>query len=102
MLDFFAVALVIQFQEAVEDLKHLKANLRAAVKEAMGIHLRHEPTKTSKSRIKRLRGLSKPQFRLRVEDLRVFYDVSERTVRVLAIIKKDDANTWLSKAGEST
>jgi len=42
--------------EAVEDLRRLKATERTAVKEALETHLRHEPTKTSRSRIKRLRG----------------------------------------------
>jgi mRNA interferase RelE/StbE len=88
--------------EAVEDLKRLKADLRARVRAAMETHLRHEPSKTSKSRIKRLRGLSKPQFRLRVSDVRVFYDVSRRSVEVLAIVKKSDAHGWLSKEGEDS
>ena len=86
--------------EATEDLKRLKAGHRAQVKEAMETHLRHEPTKTSKSRIKRLRGLSRPQYRLRVDDLRVFYDVSKRNVEVLAIVAKADAGAWLSRVGE--
>ena len=55
--------------EAVDDLRALKANLRAAVREALETHLRHEPTKASKSRIKRLRGLSRPQYRLRVDEV---------------------------------
>ena len=71
--------------EAVKDLRTLKANVRAAVKEALETHLRNEPTKTSRSRIKRLRGLSKPQYRLRVEEVRVFYDVVGSTVEVLAM-----------------
>jgi len=86
--------------QAIQDLKRLDANRRAQVKDAMETHLRHEPRKTSKSRIKRLRGLSKPQYRLRVGDVRVFYDVSERTVGVLAIVAKEDAQEWLVKAGE--
>jgi len=68
----------------------------------MEMHLRQEPKKTSKTRIKRLRGLSKPEFRLRVGDLRVFYDVTKRKVQVLAIVAKADADTWLSKAGEKS
>lgn len=86
--------------EAVQDLKRLKAHVRAAVRVAIEEHLRHQPTGTSKSRIKRLRGFSRPQFRLRVGELRVFYDVSERTVEVLAIILKSDADAWLKKVGE--
>ena len=60
--------------EAVEDLKGLRANERALVQRALGTRLRNEPEKVSKSRIKRLKGLSKPQCRLRVGDVRVFYD----------------------------
>jgi mRNA-degrading endonuclease RelE of RelBE toxin-antitoxin system len=55
---------------------------------AIDLHLRHEPRKVSKSRIKRLRGLSRPQFRLRMGEIRVFYDVSETSVEVLAIVAK--------------
>lgn len=57
--------------------------------------------KTSKSRIKRLRGLSRPQYRLRAENLRIFYDVTGKTVEILAIIVKDEAERWLEKVGES-
>ncbi len=86
--------------EAIQDLKRLQPHVRVAVKEAIERHLRHEPTKTSKSRIKRLRGISKPQFRLRIDEVRVFYDVSGRTVEVLAIVSKADADAWLSELGE--
>ena len=85
--------------EAAEDLRALKANVRAAVREALEIHLRNEPAKTSRSRIKRLRGLSKPQYRLRVEEVRVFYDVVGSTVEVLAIVPKPEAESWLSQFG---
>ena|SRR5207248_4188318 len=50
-------------------------------------------------RIKRLRGLSKPQFRLRVGEIRVFYDVTGDTVEVLAIIAKSEAESWLARFG---
>ena len=87
--------------EAVEDLQSLKANVRAEVQDAIERHLRHQPTKSSKSRIKRLRGLSRPQFRLRVGDeIRVFYDVTENTVEVLAIVPKSETDQWLERHGE--
>jgi mRNA-degrading endonuclease RelE of RelBE toxin-antitoxin system len=91
---------IIFAPEAVEDLRTLKANLRATVRDAIRDHLGHEPTRTSKSRIKRLRGLSRPQYRLRIEDVRVFYDVTQTTVEILAIVSKDEAEAWLEKAGE--
>jgi mRNA-degrading endonuclease RelE of RelBE toxin-antitoxin system len=88
--------------EAVEDLQNLKANVRAEVQDAMERYLRHQPTKTSKSRIKRLRGLSRPQYRLRVgDDVRLFYDATEDTVEVLAIVPKSEADQWLERYGES-
>jgi mRNA-degrading endonuclease RelE of RelBE toxin-antitoxin system len=91
---------IILAPEAVDDLKRLKAHLRGEVKDAIEEHLRYEPTKTSRSRIKRLRGLSKPQYRLRVGEVRVFYDVSVRSVEVLAIVEKSQTMAWLEKAGE--
>jgi mRNA-degrading endonuclease RelE of RelBE toxin-antitoxin system len=91
---------IVLSPEALEDLKALGAVRRAAAREAMEAHLRHEPSRTSRSRIKRLRGLSRPQYRLRVGDLRVFYDVTKRAVHVLAIVSKADAARWLSEEGE--
>jgi mRNA-degrading endonuclease RelE of RelBE toxin-antitoxin system len=93
---------IVLAPEAVEDLDNLRANARAAVRHALEQHLRHQPTKVSKSRIKRLRGLSHPQYRLRVgDDLRVFYDVAEGVVQVLAVVPKSEVDAWLAKHGES-
>jgi mRNA interferase RelE/StbE len=85
--------------EAVEDLRSLKASLKAAVRDALEEHLRREPEKVSRSRIKRLRGLSRPQYRLRVGEVRVFYDVAGDTVGVLAIVAKSEAESWLARFG---
>lgn len=90
---------IILAPEAVEDLRKLKANVRTAVKEALETRLRHEPTKTSRSRIKRLRGIARPQYRRRVEEVRVFYDVSGSNVEVLAIVPKSEAESWLAQFG---
>jgi len=80
---------------ALEDFKKLEANVRATVRKALETRLSAEPTKTSRSRIKRLRGLLRPQYRLRVGEIRVFYDVSVARVEILAIIPKSEAETWL-------
>jgi mRNA interferase RelE/StbE len=76
----------------VDDLRRLSARDRAKLRDALEVPLRHEPTKVSKSRIKRLRGLTRPQYRLRVDELRVFYDVTDSEVQVLAIVAKGDAD----------
>jgi mRNA interferase RelE/StbE len=91
---------IILAPEAVEDLRRLAAHPRAAVRAALETHLRHEPGKTSRSRVKRLRGLRRPQYRLRVGDVRVFYDVSRTTVEILAIVAKSEAASWLAQFGD--
>lgn len=89
---------IILSPEAHEDF--LSAHDRAKVKDLMKVHLHHEPTKISKSRIKRLRGLNRPRYRLRIDDYRIFYDVSENSVEILAIITKSEAARWLEEVGE--
>ncbi len=84
---------------AAESLKALPARTRATVRDALERHLRHEPTKTSKSRIQRLRGLLRLQYRLRVDEIRVFDDVTARTVEILAIVEKREAQAWLTDSG---
>lgn len=84
---------------AADALKALAVPIRSGVKDAIQQYLTHEPTRVSKSRIKRLRGLSQPQYRLRVNDIRVFYDVTETQVQILAIVTKGDAQAWLDEEG---
>ena len=91
---------IILSPEAVEDLEHFKANLRASVRDAIETHLRHAPTKVSKSRIKRLRGLNRPQYRLRIDDISVYYDVIETSVEIVAIISKSESADWPARVGE--
>jgi len=92
---------IVLAPEAVQDFRRLSANVRAVVRDALEIYLRNEPTRTSRSRIKRLRGLRRPQYRLRVGDVRVFYDVTGETVEILAIVPKSEAETWLAQSGQS-
>jgi mRNA-degrading endonuclease RelE of RelBE toxin-antitoxin system len=91
---------IILAPEAAQDLKHLKAHVRAEVKDALETHLRYEPAKVSKSRIKRLRGLTHPQYRLMVGEIRVFYDITGQVVEVLAIVPKSEVASWLEEMGE--
>jgi len=90
---------VILAPEAVADLWVLKASVRATFQAALETHLRHEPRKTSRSRIKRLRRLVRPQYRLRVDEVRIFYDVTDDAVGVLAIVNKSEAESWLAQFG---
>lgn len=95
---------IIFSPEAEADIAALKANDRARALDAIETCLRYEPEKTSKSRIKRLRDLQQPQYRLRIDDLRVFYDVSytdggNGVVEILRIREKTEAMAWLAEFG---
>jgi mRNA interferase RelE/StbE len=85
--------------EAAKAFNALAAYIRAEIRDSIERHLRHQPTRVSKSRIKRLRGLSQPQYRLRVGEVRIFYDVTIQTVQILAIVSKAEASAWLAKHG---
>src|SRR5262249_15841077 len=91
---------IVLAPEAAEDLRALKANVRSTGHDALETHLGQEPMKTSRSRIKRLRGLARPQYRLRVGEVRVFYDVSAESVEVLAVVPKSEAAIWLERFGK--
>jgi addiction module RelE/StbE family toxin len=82
---------IILKRSAIADLDALRKYDAAEIADAMERHLHHDPTKESKSRIKRLRGLSNPDYRLRVGDYRVFYVVDEdaRRIEVLRVMHKD-------------
>jgi mRNA interferase RelE/StbE len=74
---------------------------RSTLKDAMRQFLEHEPRQESKSRIKRLRGLRQPQYRLRVGEMRVFYDVNDALCRVevLGFVMKPETGAWLEQHG---
>ena len=61
--------------EAEKDLDRIRSFYRSQVFDAIEKYLRHTPTQVSRARIKRLRLLESPAYRLRVGDYRIFYDV---------------------------
>jgi mRNA interferase RelE/StbE len=85
--------------EARDGYDCLPAYARAEVRDAINRHLVHEPTQVTRSRIKRLRGTRKPQYRLRVGNVRIFYDVRPGEVEVLGIVDKAEAAAWLEQVG---
>ncbi len=92
---------IILAAEAVDDMRKLSARNRSTLRDAIEIHLRHRPEMESRSRIKRLQGLSQPQYRLRVDEFRVYYDVDlgERTVAILGVVPKSASEKWLATWG---
>jgi mRNA interferase RelE/StbE len=89
-------------EESKGDIKALRPFERQKALDAIEQHLRYEPNKESRSRIKRLRDLAKPQYRLRVDDIRVFYDIVDNTVEIIAVISKSQAIEWLAREGLTT
>ena len=92
--------MIILSPEARESLRKLKGNLRSQIRDGIIDHLSFEPEKVSKSRIKRLKGLEKPQYRLRIDDVRIYYDINKNTVEILAIVTKEIALEWLERHGK--
>ena len=91
---------IVLAAQAVEDFRQLSARDRSTIRDALDRHLRNEPGKDTGSSIKRLRGMVRPQYRLRVGDFRVFYDVLEDAVEVLAIVGRAQADEWLKQIGD--
>ena len=92
---------IVVAPEAVRDVERLKPYVRSAVRDVIEESLRHAPMRVSKSRIKRLQGISRPQFRLRAGEVRVFYDVREAVVEILAVVPKAEAAAWLAREGRT-
>lgn len=93
---WFAIVIT---ETAGRHFESLDAHSKAMVKQGIETHLRHEPWKVSKSRIKRLRDMEQPEYRLRIADYRVFYDIVEAEVIVLAILPKNKTQEWLDEFG---
>jgi mRNA interferase RelE/StbE len=87
---------IILKRSAIADLDGLRKYDATQIANAMERHLLHDPTKESKSRIKRLHGISNPDYRLRVGDYRVFYVVDEDALRVdvLRVMHKDQTQPY--------
>jgi mRNA-degrading endonuclease RelE of RelBE toxin-antitoxin system len=85
----------IQYTEEAEaDIVSLRKFDQRKILSAIFRHLGKNPTKESKSRIKRMRQPFWCQFRLRVEDYRVYYDVeADGLVTILRVLEKGREET---------
>ena len=84
---------------AVEDMDKLRRYDATMVADGMERHLAQNPKRESKSRIKRrgrLKGIQDPDYRLRLGDYRVFYNVedTENRVAVLRVLHKDQTRKY--------
>ena len=92
---------VIVAKDAQAEHAKLDGRWRSRLKKEMRTHLERHPKRETKSRIKRLRELRKPQYRMRVDTMRVFYDVDDELhrVEVLGFVDKARAPEWLKLHG---
>lgn len=76
--------------EAFADLKALRKYDQQLIVDAIAVRLSFEPEKESRSRIKAMAQPFWSQFRLRVGDFRVYYDIDDagRTVYILRVQQK--------------
>ena len=94
------MAYEVRFSDrAMSKLKSLRAFERAAVMDRIRTTLTSTPTVTGKSRIKLLRQPAPTQYRLRVDDFRVFYNVEGEVVDVIEVLSKAESLEYL---GEET
>lgn len=81
--------------EAIEQLRKLRVFDRTAILDQIEQILSVNPTVVSKARVKRLREPAPTQFRLRVGEFRVFYDLEDAFVLIIQILSKQDSADYL-------
>ncbi|MCX7011501.1 MAG: type II toxin-antitoxin system RelE/ParE family toxin [Candidatus Sumerlaeota bacterium] len=85
---------------AVRDLDRIRKHYAVMIADGIEEFLTHNPTRESKSRIKRLRGIQDPDYRLLLGEYRIFYNVdeAERRVEVLRILHKGETHRYYEEA----
>jgi mRNA interferase RelE/StbE len=81
--------------EAVADLRAMRPFDRRNVLDGIEIHLLYQPKFISRSRIKAMIQPFWSQYRLRIGDFRIYYDVNDqhRVVNVLRVLMKTTDQT---------
>jgi mRNA-degrading endonuclease RelE of RelBE toxin-antitoxin system len=81
--------------EAVQDIRGLRKFDQRKVLDGIEIYLSHQPKFLSRSRIKAMSQPFWSNYRLRVDDFRVYYDVNDekRIVNVLRVLMKTTDQT---------
>jgi mRNA-degrading endonuclease RelE of RelBE toxin-antitoxin system len=81
--------------EAAADLRAMRPFDRRNVLDGIELHLLHQPKLVSKSRIKVMVQPFWSQYRLRISDFRIYYDVddNDRVVNVLRVLVKTTDQT---------
>ena len=90
---------IILKPQAIEDLDKIQKYYASKIIDGIEIHLSYRPDFLSKSRIKRLRGKQESDFRLRIDDYRIFYNIDklEKVVYILRILHKNETTQFYRK-----
>ena len=80
--------------EALNDLKRVRSHDRAAILDQIQRLLTVNPTLESQARIKKLREPAPTQYRLRVGEIRVFYNVKGNDVFIVRVTAKEEAGSY--------
>lgn len=80
--------------DAVDDLDRIRKYDATKILDGIEKHLSFEPEKESRSRIKKLRGKPPADYRLRVDEWRIFYKVKDQRVEILRILHKDETKSF--------
>jgi mRNA-degrading endonuclease RelE of RelBE toxin-antitoxin system len=86
---------VIYSTAATRQLRGLRAFDRAAVIDAIETILTINPTLESQAKVKVLRQPAPTAYRLRVNEVRIYYDVVNDTVYIVQILGKPDSLRYL-------
>ncbi len=86
---------------AIDDLDSLRKYDATKILDGIEEHLKWEPLKESRSRIKKLKGKQQAEFRLRIDDWRIFYNVIANEVWILRILHKEDTVSFYKKENTS-
>jgi mRNA-degrading endonuclease RelE of RelBE toxin-antitoxin system len=90
---------VILKPSAERDLERLRKYDAVLVVDGIEKYLTRDARMESKTRIKKLRGMVEPDYRLRIQDFRIFYTVDDAgKVWILRILHKDDTKQFYEEA----
>jgi len=86
---------ILYSDEAVAELRAFRIYDRKAIIAAIEGILAVNPTLEGKAKVKRLKQPAPTQYRLRVDEFRIFYDVVGQTVLVIHVLSKETSIDYL-------
>jgi len=87
---------------AIRNMDKLRRYDAVQVADAIEAHLSDRPTRVSRSRIKKLRGIRNPDYRLLAGEFRVFYGVDDTACRVdvLRVMHKNETHSYYTELSQ--